>query len=132
MCINDDLLKLMTDNPGLPVIAMVNYEVVGDGYGYWLGSISKAVVGEYTVYNDRYFDDREEFKEYFYNHNCDELSGRFQYKPSMYLAEKGKYTEEQLIANELAEDRLDTYLSQEAEALFKSAIIVYIDLPEAT
>ena len=62
MQVNNKLLKIITDNPDLPIVAMVDYEVVGDGYGYWQGSISRVEVGEYTNYNDRYFDDREEFK----------------------------------------------------------------------
>lgn len=132
MQVNNKLLKIITDNPDLPIVAMVDYEVVGDGYGYWQGSISRVEVGEYTNYNDRYFDDREEFKEYFYNHNAEELSERFKYKPSMYLAEKGKYTEEQLLANELAEAKLETYLGNKAEEMFTPAIIMYIELPEDT
>lgn len=132
MQVNNELLKIITDNPDLPIVAMVDYEVVGDGYGYWQGSISRVEVGECTNYNDRYFDDREEFKEYFYNHSAEELSERFKYKPSMYLAEKGKYTEEQLLANEFAEAKLETYLDNKAEEMFTPVIIVYIELPEDT
>lgn len=39
------LIKLVVDNPVLPIISLVATEVVGgDDYGYWLGNISRAVV----------------------------------------------------------------------------------------
>ena len=45
-----ELLKLIKENPGLPVIPMVDGEVVGDdSYQYWLGRWGRAEVTEYYI-----------------------------------------------------------------------------------
>lgn len=55
------LLQLMTDNPDLPVVPMVDSEVVGGEYGArWMGSWGRATL-------DRYF--RGEERLYFYDEN---------------------------------------------------------------
>lgn len=38
-------------------------------------------LGEFVLYNDRFIDDREEFKEQFYDYNDDELCKKFGYEP---------------------------------------------------
>ncbi len=54
-----ELLKLIQENPELPVVPMVAGEVVpNDEYGYWLGRWGKAKVDEYLprmMPNERYF-----------------------------------------------------------------------------
>lgn len=41
------LLKLAAENPTLPIVAMVNYEVVaGDEFTYWTGEIASAEIRE--------------------------------------------------------------------------------------
>ena len=48
------LLKLVRENPTLPIVATVNSEVVGDDdCSWWLGSIHSVEIETYTVYNDR-------------------------------------------------------------------------------
>lgn len=45
-----NLLKLIQENPELPIVAMVAGEIVaGDEYGYWMGSWGSARVDEYLV-----------------------------------------------------------------------------------
>lgn len=46
-----ELLKLMQENPDLPVIPMVNGEIPGDDCGWWLGSWGNACVDEYLLTN---------------------------------------------------------------------------------
>lgn len=47
---NLELIKLIGENPELPVVPMVSSEVVADsGYAYWIGSFSKARVAEYFI-----------------------------------------------------------------------------------
>lgn len=53
----EKLINLMKENPDLPVIPMVDAEVVGDDYGYWLGAWGYCEIKEY--YNGR---DRIHFK----------------------------------------------------------------------
>lgn len=61
----NDLIKLMTENPELPVIPMVDTEVVcGDEYGYWMASFGECSVREFVsdYYNEgiiRYKDEAD-------------------------------------------------------------------------
>lgn len=56
------LLRLIAENPGLPVIPMVDSEVVADDGGYWMGKWGHAEVTEYYLGRDRvhFKDDDEE------------------------------------------------------------------------
>lgn len=98
-------LKLIAENPDLPVIPMVDYEIVGEDYGRWLGSFGNAYVGEYALYNDRYYEEREKFKECYVDYHCDEL-------------------------NLNNSEELEKYLDKIADKYFIKAIIVNIDLPD--
>ena len=49
-----ELLKLIKENPDLPVIPMVDSECVADDYSaYWLGSWGRAEVTEYYMGQER-------------------------------------------------------------------------------
>lgn len=45
----ENLLKLIKDNPDLPIIPLVNGEIVGDDYGYWQGAFDSFTTDEYIV-----------------------------------------------------------------------------------
>lgn len=45
----EELFKLMQKNPDLPVVPMVDSEIVADDCGYWLGSWGSAEVDEYFI-----------------------------------------------------------------------------------
>ena len=45
----EELLKLIRDNPDLPIVPMVDAEIVGDDYGRYLGSWGCAYVDEYLI-----------------------------------------------------------------------------------
>lgn len=45
---NSELLKLVQENPDLPIFAWVNAEICGDGFGYWLGQFNRAMIREYV------------------------------------------------------------------------------------
>ncbi len=51
---HEELFRLMRENPDLPVVPMVDYEVVWDGYGRWAGSWGKARIDEYLIDGDSY------------------------------------------------------------------------------
>ena len=126
-------LKLVKENPDLPIVPMVHYEVIGgDDYSYWLGSFGKAVVGEYAIYNDRYFDDRDSFMGEFYDGLADELNKKFSYNPriSIHQLEQGLISEEEYEKNRKNEALLDKYLEEVADRAFKKAIMVYISSSE--
>ena len=128
----EKFVRLVTENPNLPVIPMVDYEVVGDAWGRWVGSFGYCYIGEYTVYQDHYYTDREDFKEEYFNWNDEELCKQFNYNYLIteYATSRGVYTEEQLKANNENEKKMDKYLDKIADGYFIKAIIVCIDLPE--
>lgn len=60
----EEFFKLMAENPELPVVPMVDYEVIGDDSGRWLGAWGNSYVGEYLIGEERvYFRDDENFSE---------------------------------------------------------------------
>lgn len=110
-----ELLKLVSENPDLPVVPMVDYEVVADdGYSRWLGSFGSVYVGEYALFNDRFYDEREEFKEDYFYRQSDEICEKFNYDPW----------------DNTKNEELEKYLEEVADRFFKKAIIVNIDLPD--
>lgn len=127
------LIELAKENPDLPIIAMVDGEIVGgDDYARWLGIFGEAKLGEYTLYDDRFIDDRDEFTERYYDRNDDILCEKFKYDPRIceYSVKRGQYTQAQYEENEKHEAELNKHLAEVAEKMFKKAIIVYIDLPD--
>lgn len=108
-----ELLRLVAENPSLPVVPMVYSEVVqDDGYSSWIGAFGDARVGEYVLIEmygeNRYFerDGQDEIEEYFVDKYCDEAE--CEYNPQL---------------SEIAHEK--------AEALpWKKAILVYVGLPE--
>ena len=103
----DKLFRLMQEFPELPVVPMVDGEIVADDtYTYWLGSWGPAEIRDYVVGNERlYFyqgtsDDKEEVLN-------DTLGGQDWY------------------------DATDEEVQEAYEKIpWIKAIVVYIDLPE--
>ena len=60
---------------------MVYYEVVDGDYNRWMGSIGDCYVGEYAILNERYYEDRDEFEEDYYDYNMEEINEQFGYDP---------------------------------------------------
>lgn len=127
---NEQLINIVRENPNLPIVPMVDSDIIGDGDGWWLGNFSHVVVGEYACYGDRYFDDRDDFKEYYYNHNSDELCEKFNYSPNIslefHVSGNSNCISKQFEENKSNEQRMENYLNGLAEGLFTKAIILYI------
>lgn len=108
------LLRLIKENPSLPVVPMVYSEVVADdGYSHWLGSWGDCYVDEYVqieLYGESKFctkGDEGEIEEYF----ADKI-----------IDGDGKY---------MSDEEVERLAHEQAEALpWKKAIIVYIGLPK--
>ncbi|RZT00915.1 hypothetical protein [Cuneatibacter caecimuris] len=49
----NELFDLIKANPDLPILPMVDYEIIGEDYGRWAGSWGTAYVGEYIMGNSR-------------------------------------------------------------------------------
>lgn len=104
-----ELLRLIAENPSLPVVPMVNSEVVADDdYAYWVGSFSSATVDEYVCVNERFYtrDSQDEIEDDFSDYLCDDYP-------------------------DMPDEEFYKMIHEKVEALpWKKAIIVYIDLPE--
>ena len=126
------LLQLIKENPDLPVIPMVYYEVVDGDYNRWMGSIGDCYVGEYAILNERYYEDRDEFEEDYYDYNMEEINEQFGYNPCTFKIDidMGLITKEEYELNEMANKKIDEYLEVIADKYFKKAIIVNIDIPK--
>lgn len=64
-----ELIKLINDNPDLPIYAWVNADIVGDGYGWWAGQFEKAEIKEYAKvepygYYEKDYIFRDDYEEY--------------------------------------------------------------------
>lgn len=101
------LLELIKNNPDLPIIPMVETEVVaGDEFGYWMGSFGDCDIKEYVL-DDWYGE------------------GIVRYRD--------KYTEEEVIEH-IAESKYDgteegyKKAAEEIKGLWKKAIIVQINV----
>lgn len=134
MQVNKDLLKLVAENPELPVVAMVNGDICWDDSCYWMGSFSAASIKLVGLIGDHWYDDSESFKEVYYDKYSEKLCEKFNYLPRCCVAsvERGEYTQEQFAANCLAEAELDKYLNEMANKYMKKCIVVYVDAPEMT
>ena len=126
------LLQLIKENPDLNIIPMVYYEIVDGDYNRWMGSIGDCYVGEYAIFNDRVYEDRDEFEEDYYDYNMEEINEQFSYDSCICKAhvDIGQITKEEYELNETANKKIDEYLETIADEYFKKAIIVNIDLPE--
>ena len=99
------LRELIVANPDLPVVFMVNSDVVVDDfYANWLASISNVKVGEYCCYKTRYYDYKNDLEEEYYVDHEDEL----------------KY---------LKDNEIDMIIKERTSSWWKKAIIVYVDVP---
>ena len=127
-----ELIKLIAENPDLPIVALVNGEVCWDDCGYWMASFSSAEVADVGLVDERYYDDRDSFKEAYYNKYDEKLTERFNYRPCLSLDNNrwGETTPEEIRANEVAETRLEAYLEAMADKYMKKCIVVYIDEPD--
>ena len=71
-------LEIVKENPTLPIIAMVDSEIVADeGYAWWLGSFGESFVGHYynndsRVYVREHEDENDIFEDCFCTEDFDE------------------------------------------------------------
>ncbi len=107
------LVKLINENPSLPVVPLVYSEVVcDDGYSYWVGSWCDCDVDEYVCIDkcgeNRFYTrgDQDEIEEYFAEKIIDENES-------------------------LPDEDVEKLAHEQAEALpWKKAILVYVGTPE--
>ncbi len=105
----NELFRLMQENPDLPVLPMVDGDLSGDDFGYWLGAWGNASLNEY-------------------------LMPRKDYQPIMFKSDDDVFDtlERYLPAKEFAAlPESDAECRKIYDSLpWVKAIIVYIELPE--
>ena len=122
------LIELIKENPDLPIIPMVYYEVVGEDYGNWVGRFSTCYIGEYALFQEKYYEDRDEFEEDYYDYFEDFINDKFGYNPALELPNKPEdITQEQLDANKIASQKVNDFLKEQSNNYLHKAIIVYVD-----
>lgn len=109
----EGLLQLIQENPDLPIVPMVDYEIIAsDDYTYWTGSWGKAAIDEVYIDSERiYFKSTDEdlLADQFYDEIWDNVD---QYK-------------------DLSEHEIGVLAERRVEELnWKKAIVVYITLPD--
>ncbi len=100
------LMAICKKYPNLPIIPMVNHEIVAEDDGYWMGSIGTPRIDQIISFNDRiYFRDQESdgcFYEIFFD-------GTEEYSPNI----------------------SDKEVKKKVDALpWMKCIVVYITMPE--
>ena len=122
------LIEPVKENPDLPIIPMVYYEVVGEDYGNWVSRFSTCYIGEYALFQEKYYEDRDEFEEDYYDYFEDFINDKFGYNPALELPNKPEdITQEQLDANKIASQKVNEFLKEQSSDYFHKAIIVYVD-----
>lgn len=97
---NKALIKLINDNPDLPIFAWVDGEICADSCGYWLGKFGNASIREYAKVEpydwfDRDFifkDEPEDYIEYLLNkdesitlEDAEAIIKRLDYKKAIFI-----------------------------------------------
>lgn len=130
-----EFIDLITENPNLPVVPLVDGEICLDDCHWWLGTITCAKKGEIALYGERWYDDRRSFTEEYYDDHAEELCTKFSFQPDMeYQHNKfNKYSLEEIELNRERERKMEIYLETElSDKYFKPCIILYIGLPEVS
>lgn len=127
-----ELIELVTQNPDLPIVAMVNGEVCWDDGCYWMARFSSASIEMVGLIGERWYDDKDSFTEAYYDKYADELCEKFNYDPRCCAinVDRGLYTQEQFAANCFADAELEKYLDEMAAKYMKKCIVVYVDEPD--
>jgi hypothetical protein len=127
--VNTQLLKLVAENPELPIVAMVDGEVCWDDSCRWMASFSSVSIEFIGLIGEHWYDDVDSFKEVYYDKYSEELCEKFSYDPRCCAVnvERGLYTQEQFAANCLAEEELELYLNDMVTKYMKKCIVVYVD-----
>lgn len=126
------LIKFKQERPELPIVSMVDGEIVFDNYAYYLGAFANVMLDEIAFYGEKVYTNRNDFIEDYYDFNDDWICEAFNYKPFIceYTYEQGKCTKEEFETNNEASKKVDEYLEEIADKYFREAIIMYIEQPD--
>ena len=99
----EKFIQLVTENPNLPIVPMVDGEVCIDDCHRWMGEFGYCYVGEYAFFGDRVYFDRYDLEEDYYDFNCEFYSF-------------------------LSDEEIDKSIKNETKDWWTKAIIVNIDM----
>lgn len=119
--VNAQLLKLVAENPELPIVAMVDGEIVEDPGMMWLGSITGALIADIGLIGTRYYDERYDFMDAYYSKYSETIAEKFGYS-----------NQDPKEVRDAAEAAIDDYLEQMADKYMKKAIVIYVREPDYT
>lgn len=57
---NKELVKMVKENPELPIVTATYYEVCSEDWGYWCGEIENIEVDYYYIDDERWYAGKEE------------------------------------------------------------------------
>ena len=104
----EKFLRAVHENPGLPAYCWVDGEVVGgDEYHRWLGEIGDCRVADVAMYNDEWYEDREELAEAYFDQHDDEYEG-------------------------WDDKKIDADIIERTKHLWHKVILVNVNLPDST
>ena len=104
----EELFRLIKENPELPIVPMVDADIVGDDCGYWIGAWGRAEVDEYFI--------SERAERVFYKSDGD-----------IFDVLERHFSDEEFEALPESEEECRPYYDK---LPWIKAIIVYINLPE--
>ena len=119
--VNQKFLELVAENPELPIVAMVDGEIVEDPGMMWLGSITGALVSDIGLIGTRYYDERYDFMDAYYSKYSETIAEKFGYS-----------NQDPKEVRDAAEARIDEYLEKMADKYMKKAIVIYVREPDYT
>ena len=113
-------VELVAANPDLPIVAMVDGEIVEDPGMMWLGSITNVLISDIGLVGDRYYDERYDFMDAYYSKYSEVLAERFGYS-----------NQDSKEIRATAEEAIEEYLEQMADKYMKKAIVIYVREPDS-
>mgnify|MGYP000162733865 CR=1 FL=1 len=105
MSVNEELMRLVKENPELPIIPVVSIEGACDDNSCFYGKVVSVCIGECAEWDGQIYDDKDFFIEKYYDLNDDWICDIYR-----------------------DNDAIESYLEKTANDYFKKAILLYIDV----
>lgn len=121
------LFDLMKENPDLPVIPLIQGDIVCDD-DLSIGNLGASQISDYAVVNGELCLDKREYVDAKFKENIHDLCESFNYNPDInrYTFAKGRYTKEQYESNLESRKKINEHLEKLAEQEMKKVIFVCI------
>lgn len=119
MQVSKDLVRLVAENPELPIVAYVNGDICHDYGMYWMGAFTNVFVAEVGLVGERMYDDRYDWMDAYYNEHGEDIAEQFSYS-----------NQDPKEVRDAAEARIDEYLEKMADKYMKKCIVVYVNEPD--